>query len=158
MSLSAHSSDAPADSEAQLAAFVERFGLAWAAPDLDLHEGLWADDVVLTQPMMGTVVGRRACRQAFTRLFDLVPDLHANVHRWSGSEHELFVEITLTGTFGGREVAWPATDRFVLRDGLIAERRSYFDSMPLLLAILRRPHGWPRVLRCGLWPLFGVRT
>lgn len=138
--------------------FVERFRSAWLTPNLDLHESLWADDVLLSQPMMGAVVGRTACRHAFARLFDLIPDLHADVRRWSGNGDELFIEITLTGTFGGREVSWPATDRILLRDGLIVERRSYFDSVPLVLAILRRPRGWPTLLRSGFRPRFGAEA
>ena len=145
-------SGAHVESRAQAAAFVERFRQAWSRPDLDLHQSLWTEDVVLHQPMMGIVVGQTACREAFARLFNLIPDLHARVHRWSGEGHELFIEITLIGTFGGREISWPATDRFLLRDGLIVERRSYFDSMPLLLAMLLRPRGWPTLLRSGFWP------
>jgi ketosteroid isomerase-like protein len=83
--------------------FVERFRQAWLKPDLALHENLWAEDVVLTQPIIGRVVGRAACREAFARLFRLIPDLHADVHRWSGRGDELFIEITLAGTFGGRD-------------------------------------------------------
>ena len=62
------------------ARFAERFAETWRTPDLAKHEALWSDDIVLTQPMMGTLRGKRACRTAFERLFALVPDLHADVH------------------------------------------------------------------------------
>jgi len=137
-------------------AFVERFRAAWTNPTLDGHEQLWAHDVVLSQPLMGRVVGHAACRQAFASLFRLIPDLHATVHRWGGDDAELFIEITLAGSFGGRPISWQATDRFLLRDGLIAQRRSYFDSAPLVLAMLRRPRGWPRLLRSGFRPRLGA--
>ena len=55
------------------------------------------------------------------------------------------IEIRLHGTLGGRPLAWTAVDRLVLRDGLIAERHSYFDPLPLLGALLKRPRaraGW----------------
>jgi ketosteroid isomerase-like protein len=127
-------------------AFVERFSDAWYVPDLDRHEALWADDIVLVQPLMGVLHGREECRAAFARLFRLVPDLRAVVHRWSASSDALFIEFTLSGTFGGRALRWSAVDRFVLADGLIAERISYFDSAPLALAMATRPRGWRRLL------------
>ena len=38
------------------AGFAEQFAEAWRTPDLAKHEALWSDDIVLTQPMMGTVL------------------------------------------------------------------------------------------------------
>lgn len=61
--------------------------------------------VRLTQPLMGTVVSRRACGQAFAQLFELLPDLHVRLDRSSGVGNELFIEITLAGTFDGRPVS-----------------------------------------------------
>ena len=61
--------------------FADRFAETWRTPDLAKHEALWSDDIVLTQPMMGTLRGKQACRESFQRLFALVPDLHADVHR-----------------------------------------------------------------------------
>ena len=63
------------------ARFAEQFAETWRTPDLAKHEALWSDDIVLTQPMMGSLRGKQACREAFARLFALVPDLHADVHR-----------------------------------------------------------------------------
>lgn len=127
-------------------AFVDRFAAAWRDPDLDRHESLWADDIVLVQPLMGTLRGRAECRAAFDRLFRLVPDLRATVHEWSANDRVIYIEFTLHGTFGGRALSWSAVDRFVLSDGLIAERVSYFDSAPLVLAMAVRPRGWRRLL------------
>jgi ketosteroid isomerase-like protein len=134
--------------------FVRRFTDAWRSPDLDKHEQLWRDDIVLVQPLMGTLRGRAACRAAFARLFRLVPDLHAVVHRWSASGGALFIEISLSGTFGGRELSWSAVDRLLLVDGKIAERVSYFDSAPIALAMAGRPRGWRRVLEMRFLPSF----
>lgn len=133
---------------------VARFTDAWRTPDLDKHEQLWGDDIVLVQPLMGALHGKAACRTAFARLFQLVPDLHAVVHRWSASGDSLFIEITLSGTFGGRELSWSAVDRFLLVDGQIAERVSYFDSAPIALAMAGRPRGWRRVLETRFLPSF----
>ena len=137
------------------ASFVERFQDAWADPDLAAHEALWSDDIVLVQPLMGTLRGREECRAAFARLFRQIPDIRAVVHRWSVSDDDaLFIEFTLHGTFGGREVSWTAVDRFVLVDGLIAERVSYFDAAPLVVTMASRPRGWRRLLATRFVPRF----
>jgi len=131
------------------AAFAARFADTWRTPDLAKHEALWSDDIVLIQPMMGALRGKRACRVAFERLFALVPDLAADVHRVGHGEREVFIEFTLSGTYGGKPIAWRAVDRFTFTEGLIAERVSFFDSVPLVLTLLRRPRGWGRLARCG---------
>jgi ketosteroid isomerase-like protein len=134
--------------------FVERFEAQWAKSSADALDELLADDVVLIQPAMPSITGRQAANEVFSRLFRLIPDLHVRVHRWAERDEVVFIEFTLVGTFGGREVSWPAVDRFVLRDGLVAERISYFDPMPLMLTILRRPRGWRRLLMSGFRPSF----
>ncbi|MGE2690777.1 nuclear transport factor 2 family protein [Mycolicibacterium pulveris] len=136
--------------DAQFAArFAERFADAWRSPDLAKHEALWSDDIVLSQPMMGTLRGKHACLEAFQRLFALVPDLHADVHRVGHGRREVFVEFTLRGTYGGKPIAWDAVDRFTFTDGLIAERVSYFDATPLIGKLVARPAGWDRLVRIG---------
>jgi hypothetical protein len=131
------------------ARFAARFAETWRTPDLVKHEALWSDGIVLTQPMMGTLRGKRACRTAFQRLFALVPDLHADVHTVGHGARGVFIEFTLSGTYGGKPIAWDAVDRFTFTDGLIAERVSYFDSAPLMLKLVGRPRGWNRLARTG---------
>jgi steroid delta-isomerase-like uncharacterized protein len=129
--------------------FAGRFADTWSTPDLAKHEALWSDDIVLIQPMMGTLRGKQACRESFQRLFALVPDLHADVHRVAHTKDAVFIEFTLSGTYGGKPIAWDAVDRFTFTDGLIAERVSYFDSAPLMLKLVGRPSGWERLIRTG---------
>lgn len=130
-------------------AFAARFAETWASPDMAKHEALWSDQIVLTQPMMGTLRGKPACRASFQRLFALIPDLHAEVHRVGHGRQEVFIEFTLRGTYGGKPIAWDAVDRFTFTDGLIAERVSYFDPTPLMRKLLVRPSGWGRLVRIG---------
>ncbi|KUH99101.1 nuclear transport factor 2 family protein [Mycobacterium sp. IS-3022] len=129
--------------------FAERFADTWRIPDMAKHEALWSDDIVLVQPMMGRLRGKRACRESFQRLFALVPDLHADVHRVGHGRHEVFIEFTLSGTYGGKPIAWDAVDRFTFTKGLISERVSYFDSAPLAVKLAGRPAGWGRLIRTG---------
>jgi len=129
------------------AGFAQTFAEVWREPDLSKHESVWSDDIVLIQPMMGTLRGKKACRAAFERLFQLVPDLHADVHSFAHNEKQVFIEFTLSGTYGAKPIAWRAVDRFTFTDGLIAERVSFFDSAPLVTTLLRRPRGWPRLVR-----------
>ncbi|HET6732372.1 nuclear transport factor 2 family protein [Mycobacterium sp.] len=129
--------------------FAERFAETWRSPDLAKHEAMWSDDIVLVQPLMGTLRGKQACLESFQRLFALVPDLRADVHRVGHGRHEVFIEFTLSGTYGGKPIAWDAVDRFTFTNGLIAERFSYFDSAPLMLKLVGRPSGWERLVRTG---------
>lgn len=146
---------APDSVDARFAAeFAERFADTWRTPDLAKHEALWSEDIVLVQPLMGSLRGKQTCLAAFQRLFALVPDLHADVHSVGHGADRVFIEFTLSGTYGGKPIAWDAVDRFTFTDGLIAQRVSYFDATPLALTLLGRPRGWDRLLRAGT-ALFG---
>jgi hypothetical protein len=136
-----------AHTSTQAETFVGHFARVWDNASVEGHAELWADDIVLAQPLMGTLRGKAACMEGFGRLFRLIPDLRADVHRWSASDDAVFIEFTLSGTFGGRPLSWDAVDRFFLDDdGLIAERISYFDAVPLALTMVARPRGWRRLL------------
>ena len=129
------------------AEFVQKFEDVWRIPDLDLHESIWSDDIVLIQPMSPPMRGKKACRAGFRRIFELIPDLHADVHSYGHGDKQVFIEFTLSGTYGGKPIAWRAVDRFTFTDGLIAERVSFFDAAPLVATLLRRPRGWQRLVR-----------
>lgn len=129
------------------ARFVQKFADVWAAPDLEKHESLWSDDIVLIQPMSRTMRGKKACRAGFARIFKLIPDLTAEVHSYAHNDKQVFIEFTLSGTYGGKPITWRAVDRFTFTDGLIAERVSFFDAVPLVMTLLRRPRGWARAAR-----------
>jgi ketosteroid isomerase-like protein len=133
--------------------WVRAFVEGWRAPTdaesfADHFDDLMTDDVRLIQPQVATAVGRRAFREQFARpVFELIPDLHATVHRWAADGDTVLIEFTLTGTLGRRPVSWDCVDRVTLRDGLATERHAYFDPTPLLAAIATRPGAWPRFAR-----------
>jgi len=90
-------------------------------------------------------------QRVFANLLELIPDLTGEVHRWGATMDGVLIEFTLSGTVGGRPIAWPAVDRFVIGEGgLATERINYFDSMPVALAAMTRPRAWPAFLRSGL--------
>lgn len=79
------------------------------------------------------------------------PTPTATVHRWGATEDGVLIEFTVDGTAGGRPISWDAVDRFVLDgDGLATERISYFDSVPVALAVAARPKAWPDFARVQL--------
>jgi ketosteroid isomerase-like protein len=139
----------------QASGFVDRFADAWGGSDIDRLMELLSEDVVLRQPMLPMTVGKAAARDAFARLLTAFPGLRATVHTWGAEGDVVFIEFTLSCTFGGRELSWPAVDRFVLRDGLAAERVNYFDPLPLFVKILSRPRGWGGLVRARLFPSLG---
>lgn len=112
--------------------FVHRFATYWQAPKpQDLHTIL-AEDVRLVTPRMPTTDGLHAAVEGFTGLFELIPDLTAQVHRWGPHADGVFIEFTLSGTLGGGPVSWRAVDSFdVGPDGLATKRVSFFDPAPI---------------------------
>jgi hypothetical protein len=145
---------APATGAAQ--AWVAAFAEGWQAPtSADAfadHFQPWFDPHIrLIQPQLPTLVGHHAFRERFARpLFALIPDLHGQVERFAVGHGCAYVELTLRGTLGGRPVAWRACDRTTLRDGIVVERESYFDPLPLLRALLTRPQAWHALARARL--------
>ena len=93
----------------------------------------------LIQPIARTAHGPDALRQLFVPLFKAIPDLVGDLKRWGETADGVFIELTLHGHLGGRPVEWTVVDRIILEDGMIRERRSYFDPAPVLKAVALRP-------------------
>jgi ketosteroid isomerase-like protein len=129
------------------ARFAERFASFWAKPDLDDLGAILTDDVRLVQPLSRTTVGLAAARESFRRLFREFPDLRGEVDRWRGGGDCLFIEFRLRASIGSRPFEWPAVDRFTLRADKACERVSYFDGIPLAMALAWRPLTALRLLR-----------
>jgi ketosteroid isomerase-like protein len=134
--------------------FVAEFAQGWAEPDVEEFIAYFCarfdPEVRLSQPLASDGVGHDALRKQFRRLFTLIPDISGTVRRWAAREGTVFIELELTGTLGGKRIAWTACDVVVLRDGVVMERRSFFDPGRLLLVVLRRPSAWPRLLRSAV--------
>jgi hypothetical protein len=137
--------------EERAADFARRFEAFWAAPSPDLLGDLLAEDVLLVAPMTPVTHTLGDGKRAFATIFGLIPDLTGEVHCWGATEAGVLIYFTLSGTAGGSPISWSAVDRIEIgEDGLATERISYFDSLPLVLAVARRPRAWPAFLRSRL--------
>ena len=137
---------ATADTTPVTAEFVDFFRELWSIGATDsgrffsLLEARMTPETRLIQPLAPTGRGPAAARELFAPLFEVMPDLRSQVHRWGATEDGVLIEHTLSGTLAGKVVRWTAIDRFILReDGRFSERRAYFDPLPLVAAMLTRP-------------------
>lgn len=135
--------------DAELAAdFVRRFAEFWRAPTPERLDTVVAPNARLSAPMVPTTSGLDAGKRAFADLFELIPNMTAEVRRWGTTADGVLIEFTVRGSAGGAPISWDGVDRFVLdEDGLATERVTYFDSLPLALAVARRPRAWPDLAR-----------
>jgi ketosteroid isomerase-like protein len=123
--------------------FVRRFSEFWRAPAVERLDTVLARDARLSAPMVPTTSGLHEGKRVFADLFELIPDITAEVHRWGATSDGVLIEFTVRGTAGGAPISWESVDRFVLNaDGLASERFTYFDSLPLVLTLVRRPGTW----------------
>ncbi len=132
------------------AEFVEGFRRFWAAPSLEKLPALLSKDVLLNQPLAPPMRGLDEVRGEFRPIFEWLPDFRGEVDRWAANGNVILIELRLRATIGGKPFEWPLVDRFVLGDdGLATERVTYFDSLPLILAVATRPSTWSSFLRSG---------
>lgn len=122
-----------------LDAFVE----GWLTPSPHAWDRLLAPDVELVQPLLRNCRGREQWWREAARLMRLVPDLRGEVLSWSATGDTMFIDVRFTGTLGGRPLTWRAVDVLTLdATGTVLRRESHFDSVPLILTVLRRPRAW----------------
>ena len=134
--------------ELRAADFVRRFAEFWSSPSADRLAMLLADDVRLVAPMTPVTHNLADGERAFSAIFGLIPDLTAEVHGWGATDTGVLIDFTLSGSAGGAPISWRAVDRIEIgEDGLATERVSYFDSLPLIAAVARRPRAWPAFVR-----------
>jgi hypothetical protein len=131
--------------------FARRFADYWRSPTPDGLATVLAERVRLVAPMTPVTHTLAEGQREFAALFELIPDLKGEMHRWGATEDGVLIEFTLSGTAGGRPISWSAVDRLVFGDdGLATERVTYFDSAPIALAAARSPRAWPAFLRSRL--------
>lgn len=141
-------SAAPAAEEAN--AFVEKFIAAWSDPTVERLQELTHPDVVLEQPMMPRMAGKEAAREGFGRLLSLFPGIRGDVLRWSAEDNLVLIEMRMIVPAGSRPLEWDLVDRIELEGGLVRERITYMDSLPIVVGVLTRPALWPTMARLYL--------
>jgi hypothetical protein len=137
---------APAASE-EATTFVEKFVAAWGDPSVEKLQELTHSEVVLEQPMMPRMVGKEAAREGFGRLLGLFPGIRGRVLRWSAEGDMVWIEMRMTVPAGSRPLEWDLVDRIELEGGLVRERITYMDAVPIVLGVLTRPALWAAMAR-----------
>jgi steroid delta-isomerase-like uncharacterized protein len=124
---------------------VRRFYEAFGAGDLDAATAVFAADVRMTDPDLGTVEGLGGFRDYLGSLKRPLPDAGAIIERIYEAGDTVIVEGRFTGTNtgplegsegetppSGRKVDLPFADFSRLSDGKIIEYRTYYDQVALL--------------------------
>ena len=137
---------------------VEQFRAGWDRPEPHAWDVFADDSMQFVQPMLRDVDGPAAWWGEASRTLALLPDLRADVIRWAGVEESLFIHLRFSATLAGRPLSWEAVDLLRLTPEATAVfRGSFFDSLPVAGALIRRPRVWLRWWRSGVGPLFWRR-
>src|SRR5882757_8935048 len=125
---------------------AQRYGEAWNRQDLDAIMDLHADDCVFVAHAAGSppAQGKEAVREAFAGYIAMMPDINFAERSLHVSEDHWVLESTMSGTveqaievegesFGtrGSRVEVPCVDVIEVRDGLVASKHTYLDSMAM---------------------------
>jgi steroid delta-isomerase-like uncharacterized protein len=130
----------------ELQAFIDRYNNAWNRHDVDAIVSMHTDDSVFENHVTGDVnVGREAIGRAITGIFSVFPDLEFEGRRQYIREDLVVQEWTARGTHlgkmtrasievepTGRSVEYRGMDVIPIRDGLVARKDVYSDSITLL--------------------------
>jgi len=131
---------------AELQAFIDRYNAAWNDHDIDAIVSMHTDDSVFENHVTGDVnVGRVAIGRAIGGIFSVFPDLSFETRRAYIREDLVVQEWTARGTHEGtmtrsgielqptgRKVEYKGMDVIPIRDGLVARKDVYSDSVTLL--------------------------
>jgi steroid delta-isomerase-like uncharacterized protein len=134
------------DSITAIRMLAERYGEAWNRQDLDAIMDLHKDDCVFRAHAAGSppAEGKEAVREVFASYIALLPDINFAPGSLYVGEGFWVLESTMTGTaagslelegesFGddGARVEVNCVDVIEVRDGLVASKQTYLDSMTM---------------------------
>jgi len=125
---------------------AERYGAAWNSQDLDAIMDLHTDDTVFVAHAAGSVPaeGRDAVREAFAGYIALLPDINFAERALHVGDDHWVLESTMSGTAAGSievegealgatgaRVEVDCVDVIEVRDGLVASKQTYIDSLAM---------------------------
>jgi steroid delta-isomerase-like uncharacterized protein len=125
---------------------AQRYGEAWNRQDLDAIMDLHADDCIFVAHAAGSpqAEGKEAVREAFAGYLAMMPDIDFAERALHVGEDHWVLESTMSGTveqaielegesFGtrGARVAVPCVDVIEVRDGLVASKHTYLDTLAM---------------------------
>jgi steroid delta-isomerase-like uncharacterized protein len=125
---------------------AERYGEAWNRQDLDAIMDLHADDCVFVAHAAGSppAEGKEGVREAFAGYIAMMPDINFAERSLHIGEDHWVLESTMTGTVEqaievegesmgarGARIEVDCVDVIEVRDGLVASKHTYLDSMAM---------------------------
>jgi len=130
----------------ELQAFIDRYNAAWNDHDVETIVSLHTEDSVFENHVTGDVnVGREQIGRAISGIFAVFPDLTFETRRAYVRDDLVVQEWTARGTHLGtmtrsgievaptdRQVEYKGMDVIPIRDGLVARKDVYSDSVTLL--------------------------
>jgi steroid delta-isomerase-like uncharacterized protein len=130
----------------ELQELIDRYNAAWNDHDVETIVSLHTDDSVFENHVTGDVnVGREQIAKAIEAIFSVFPDLTFETRRAYIREDLVVQEWTARGTHKGtmmragievpatgRKVEYKGMDVIPIRDGLVARKDVYSDSVTLL--------------------------
>jgi taurine dehydrogenase small subunit len=134
------------DTDTAIQMLAQRYGEAWNRQDLDAIMDLHTDDCVFTAFAAGSPLarGKEAVREAFAGYIALMPDIHFAERSLQLGENHWVLESIMSGTVEqtievdgeelgvrGARVEVPCVDVIKVRDGLIASKHTYIDSITM---------------------------
>ena len=130
----------------ELQDFIDRYNAAWNDHDVETIVSMHTDDSVFENHVTGDVnVGREQIARAISGIFSVFPDLEFETRRAYIRDDLVVQEWTARGTHEGtmtrsgielsptgRKVEYKGMDVIPIRDGLVARKDVYSDSVTLL--------------------------
>jgi taurine dehydrogenase small subunit len=125
---------------------AQRYGEAWNRQDLDAIMDMHTDDCVFTAFASGSPLakGKEAVREAFAGYIAMMPDIHFAERSLQLGQDHWVLESTMSGTIEqaievdgeelgvrGAQIQVPCVDVIQVRDGLIASKHTYLDSITM---------------------------
>jgi steroid delta-isomerase-like uncharacterized protein len=130
----------------ELQELIDRYNAAWNAHDIETIIAMHTEDSVFENHVTGDVnVGREEIGRAISSIFTVFPDLSFETRRAYIRDDLVVQEWTARGTHEGpmkrsgievqptgRKVEYKGMDVIPIRDGLVARKDVYSDSITLL--------------------------